>query len=743
MGHDDGLRTLSTRILSLYLLQTFLFSHRSGWQVIAQLRSPAWPLAVKNPYLNTWYLPGTDQLNLNAVWPNMWPGASTNTSWYCGVMVDGKAYRVMGDALVPSTKSTTQESVQMTLTQTTVVYVTGPVNVTLNFLTPITATDLTRQSLPFSYFSITAESTDKKTHTVTIYSDITAEWISGDGNAVVDCVEDTQNDFVILQTSLQDPQPFVEINEHAQDSSSLFAMKNNSGVFFRAGVNASVRGSAMNSTGLDNSVDLDISSHPMNNPVDVFGISVDLGKIQNLTAPVVWAIGVIRDPSIRFTSLSGDVQLRSPYYRLNFTTAYDMVSKLSTVSYFVNDFDTATNASNQLDKQIAGHSADISSNLSDLLILVTRQAMSALEITVSKNPDGSLNSSDIMAFMKDMGSVGGGGVNAVDVMYAAFPMYLYLNPAIGGYLLKPLLVAQDTPQYSQPYAAQNLGVDFPNATAQNVEHNFGIEHSGSMLIMLLAHLQASGDTTLVSQHYNMVKGWANYLVKNSLNPGPQQTSISDGIIGIDLANLTNLSLKGIIGIGAMAKISTLMNMNDDALMYDNTAKSFILLWQNLSISQDQTQILSSFGDQNSSGIIYNLYADKLLQLGLVPKSAILISLSSIFIGCSGSNNFGIPLDSRTPNVTRADWMMFAAAASDDFVLQNALVSLVHSYAFSASNNLVAPISPIYDPSSGNSSGGTNSPAMGALFAALALQYVSALYALYYATLLNNGIAGCP
>lgn len=36
-------------------------------------------------------------------------------------------------------------------------------------------------------------------------------------------------------------------------------------------------------------------------------------------------------------------------------------------------------------------------------------------------------------------------------------MYLYLNPALGGYLLQPLLIAQDTPNYTQPYAAQGLG----------------------------------------------------------------------------------------------------------------------------------------------------------------------------------------------------------------------------------------------------------------------------------------------
>ncbi len=79
------------------------------------------------------------------------------------------------------------------------------------------------------------------------------------------------------------------------------------------------------------------------------------------------------------------------------------------MSFFLNDFNNALSASEQLDTQILADAQNVSSNYGDLLSLVARQAMSAIEITISKNTDGSLNSSDIMAFMKDMGSVGAAG----------------------------------------------------------------------------------------------------------------------------------------------------------------------------------------------------------------------------------------------------------------------------------------------------------------------------------------------
>jgi len=100
-------------------------------------------------------------------------------------------------------------------------------------------------------------------------------------------------------------------------------------------------------------------------------------------------------------------------------------------------------------------------------------------------------------------------------------------------------------------------------------------------------------------------------------PGSQQASPSDEITAV---NQTNLALKGIIGIGAMAKISSCMVVSSDASTYGGTAQSYIEQWQSLSISQDKTHLMTSFGQQASAGLIYNLYADKLLQLDLVPQS---------------------------------------------------------------------------------------------------------------------------
>lgn len=51
------------------------------------------------------------------------------------------------------------------------------------------------------------------------------------------------------------------------------------------------------------------------------------------------------------------------------------------------------------------------------------------------------------------------------------------------------------------------------------------------------------------------------------------------------------------------------------------AETFVAQWQNLSLSQDKTHLMTSFGEEATAGLIYNMYADKLLQLDLIPQSA--------------------------------------------------------------------------------------------------------------------------
>lgn len=68
-------------------------------------------------------------------------------------------------------------------------------------------------------------------------------------------------------------------------------------------------------------------------------------------------------------------------------------------------------------------------------------------------------------------------VNSIDVMYAAFPVFLYVNPELAGYLLAPVLEYMGSSQFTLPYPGKNIGSTYPNATADyvNIDHDYGIE----------------------------------------------------------------------------------------------------------------------------------------------------------------------------------------------------------------------------------------------------------------------------
>jgi hypothetical protein len=70
----------------------------------------------------------------------------------------------------------------------------------------------------------------------------------------------------------------------------------------------------------------------------------------------------------------------------------------------MSDFPAARARALALDQQILQDAAAVSQNYADLVSLGTRQAMAGVEITVPLMQGGSLNLSDVKAFMKDVGN---------------------------------------------------------------------------------------------------------------------------------------------------------------------------------------------------------------------------------------------------------------------------------------------------------------------------------------------------
>ena len=76
---------------------------------------------------------------------------------------------------------------------------------------------------------------------------------------------------------------------------------------------------------------------------------------------------------------------------------------LTQIPEFLNDFANASSRAQQLDSKILGDAAAVSGVLGDLVSLATAQVYGSIQLTVGIDASGSLNKSDVMAFMKNIG----------------------------------------------------------------------------------------------------------------------------------------------------------------------------------------------------------------------------------------------------------------------------------------------------------------------------------------------------
>lgn len=67
-------------------------------------------------------------------------------------------------------------------------------------------------------------------------------------------------------------------------------------------------------------------------------------------------------------------------------------------------------------------------------------------------------------------------------------------------------------------------------------------------------------------------------------------------------------------------------------------------WQTNAIASDNSHIDFYYGDTDSNGLIYNLYADKLLQLNFASDSVYQVA-TAFYNNFAGQNTYGLALDS--------------------------------------------------------------------------------------------------
>ncbi|KAM5545433.1 hypothetical protein V8D89_000471 [Ganoderma adspersum] len=595
------------------------------------------------------------------------------------IRVNGTTYKWLGNDPAASNTSAKVTNIQISPTRSIFVMEAGPMNVTVTFLSPVEPDDWVKQSIPFSYVSVEAQSFDGNSYPVQMYSDISAEWESGDrSNPVVTWSNGSTANSMYHQIELQNPAAETEIANQAQDGTTYYAISTVSTIhiIYVPGSHHSITSqmdfqSVTRDQFQNNGFLTNIGSTAFTTispTVPVFALAVDLGTISATDSPVTWSVGFVRDPSILYTTAAGATQKRRPYYVTQYSKIEDVIDA------FTGDYAAALDRAVALDQKIMGNASNVrSAEYADIVALSTRQTMSALDITIGTDASGSVVApSDIMIFMKNLGT--DRRANPVERIYAAFPAFLYLNASLGGALLTPLLASQPDSLSDQTYAAQDIGGLYPQAQGPSRIPQEGVEQSGNMLIMMLAHARISGDGMLLSQNYNTAKRWADYLVSNALESQDQQNQDNG-----DASQLTNIALKGIIGVKAMAEIAQALGEDLDARQYGDNASALLDSFLPRATSSDGSRLLGKYGDQQSWSSMYNIFADKMLGLSFVPQSVIDMQ-TQFFASLLTSDEMGLPVDSDSQLIANAAWVSFTSAFVSDDTVRDALIKGVLNHA---------------------------------------------------------------
>lgn len=531
----------------------------------------------------------------------------------------------------------------------------------LDFLTPISPLNYVRQSLPFSYLTVSASGSDGSTPEVQVYSDIDNSWT---GQFGVDVATEwgyatTARETHVLTLTPGVQSEFSEVNDMAQWGTTAYCT-------LPVASNVTARVNILGAMHADFAVNGSLAGDWTWTPGSVAGFSHDLGHIKQVTN-ITFAVGLWRQPAVNYLGHDRSAYFTSQCQDINCACVHALA-----------DFEAADAEARTLDVDIANKASQVAGgNYSDIVTLSVRQEFGALDLTI---PADTLDTNDVLAFVKEISS--NGNVNTVDVIYPLSPIFYVLAPEYIRLTLEPMMRYLSSGRWPHNYTLHDLGSHYPNATGHDdgTAESMPVEECGNLLILVCMYEKATGNTEWRHTYSIILQECADYLVANGLYPFTQ-LSTDDGAGSV--ANQTGLVIKAAIALNAYGNMTGQTN-------YSDTGRHFakVLYNQRVGIDTNETHFLLIENDDTSWGLQFNLYMDVLLDLDTFPTSALEMQ-TAFYPGVRGEA--GVALDNRV-NWGKTDWMMFAAATAmaegvGNEGVRDMLVDDVHAYVANGLNDV--------------------------------------------------------
>ena len=273
-------------------------------------------------------------------------------AWIVLARVNGQTYSLFGcpDTTIESAKLV---DIEFTSTHTLATLKAGSTQFVLDFFSPVSLTDYVRQSIPFSYLTVSVSGAPKQA-TIDILSAIDGSWTAQNNDAQVVYSQTAKNSHVYTLSG-KNSIPFTEVADRATYGNVIFAAdaKSKVQVTYQTAVNTIVK-SQFEAQGTLTS----------NNTVYQPGNLVALAYRFNsqTESSVTFAIGLEQDVTINWLGVP-----QTGYYRSEFNETNDAID------HFFADEKAARAESSSLDAKITSIGNTVSANYSDVLESTVRQ----------------------------------------------------------------------------------------------------------------------------------------------------------------------------------------------------------------------------------------------------------------------------------------------------------------------------------------------------------------------------------
>ena len=568
-----------------------------------------------------------------------------NTGGYC--YVDAGIVEKLPSANRQNIENPVQNSVSVKATQTIYNFSCGPVNLKVKFISPLLLNQMAILARPVSYITYSVKSTDGKTHDVKIYFGASTDIAVNIPSQEIEANSATTAGLQILKAGTI-AQPILQ--KKGDD------LRIDWGYFYVAAKK-------------------DANTQQFISLNDKEAINSFLGeKVSNLNGPLkgkslmlntILDLGpVSQSPKEDFVELAYDEEYAVQYFHQNLRPWWNkegttnILQQLQTAYTQMDAVEKKCDAFDQqlFDKAVISGGEEYAR----LCELAYRQSIAAHALVES--PQG-----DLLFLSKE--NFSNGSINTVDVTYPSAPLYLLYNPQFLKGMLNGNFYYSESGKWKKDFPAHDLGT-YPLANGQTYGEDMPVEEAGNMVILTCAIAKTEGNARYAEKHWKELTRWVEYLSKEGLDPANQLCT--DDFAG-HLARNANLSVKAIVAIGSYGMMAKMLGKTEIAAKYTIMAKNMARKWMQLAGAGDHYSL--TFNDKNTWSQKYNLVWDKVLHLGIFPRS---VYQKEVAYYLTHQNKYGLPLDNRK-TYTKSDWIMWTATLTSSGSAFEKLVSPVYKF----------------------------------------------------------------